>query len=162
MSHEEVDGLVGKMMGYYRRKTNFPQWRDAVLQHRAHEDYDRWRSRVKLDFRRKWYHTRAKVKVLDFVQAGEEPSYSPADGLVSRMDAERFISRLDETNRQIVSSHACRPVSVRGLFVAVEVQIPSYYRKPPFISTKTGIQKRRTPIRTLCEPPPCKPIRKRG
>jgi FixJ family two-component response regulator len=42
------------------------------------------------------------VKVLDFVQADEEPCYYPFEKVDSRLDVERFTNRLDEKNQRIV------------------------------------------------------------
>jgi hypothetical protein len=101
LPHEEVADITREMVEFFISNSNFSQWRDVVKEHRAHEDYDTRRSSVKMDFHRSWYHTRAKVKVLDFIQA-EEPSYYPYDGIDSRLDVERFTKRLDEKNQRIV------------------------------------------------------------
>jgi hypothetical protein len=101
LSHEELDDIIGQMIDFYTRSTTFPLWREAVQEYRAHEDYDSRRSSVKLDFYRKWYHSRAKVKILDFIQA-DEPGYYPFEKIDSRLDVERFIAGLDEMNRSIV------------------------------------------------------------
>jgi DNA-directed RNA polymerase specialized sigma24 family protein len=89
------------MVGYYISNTNFRLWRDAVQEHRCHEDYDTRRSHVKTDFFRKWYHSRSKIKILDFVDV-EEPGYYPYEKIDSRLDLERFTMRLDEKNQRIV------------------------------------------------------------
>jgi hypothetical protein len=102
LTREETDATISDMMTYFMVKSTFRQWRDAVLEHRAHEDYDTRRSSVKVDFHRKWYHTRAKVKVDDIIQAGEEPSYYPEDGIISRLDSERFTDSLEYKNQRIV------------------------------------------------------------
>ena len=102
LSHEEtVEQYVVPMVGYYLKRSNFSEWREVVTELRCHEDYDSRKSSIKIDFHRKWYHTRAKVKVLDFIQA-EEPSYYPFEKIDSRLDVERFTSRLDEKNQKIV------------------------------------------------------------
>ena len=102
LSHEEtVKQFVIPMIGYYRKHSNFDEWHEAIRTHRCHEDYDTRRSGVKMDFFRSWYHSRAKVKVLDLVDV-EEPGYSPYEKIDSRLDLERFTKRLDEKNRQIV------------------------------------------------------------
>jgi len=101
LTREENDDLVYTMICYFISNTNFRLWQEAVTEHRAHEDYDSRKSSVKIDFHRKWYHTRAKVKVVDLIQA-EEPSYYPFEKIDSRLDVERFTSRLDEKNQSIV------------------------------------------------------------
>ncbi len=102
LTREELDENIREMMTYYMAKSPFPLWREAVLAHRTHEDYDTRRSSVKIDFHRRWYHTRAKVKVLDFIQADEEPSSYPYDNIVSRLDVERFTGSLEYKNQSIV------------------------------------------------------------
>ena len=101
LTREENDNLIYLMINYFMSNTNFRLWREAVQEHRAHEDYDSRKSSIKIDFHRKWYHTRAKVKVLEFIQA-EEPSYYPFEKIDSRLDVERFASHLDEKNQSIV------------------------------------------------------------
>jgi len=102
LSHEEtVEQYAIPMLDYYLKRSNFNEWHEAVKTHRAHEDYDTRRSSVKMDFYRSWYHSRAKVKVLDFIQV-EEPGYQPYEMLDSRLDVERFVSRLEMKNQKIV------------------------------------------------------------
>jgi hypothetical protein len=101
LSYEDAADTVREMAEYFVSHSQFPQWLEAVKEHRAHEDYDSRSSSVKMDFHRKWYHTRAKVKVLDFIQA-EEPGYYPYDNIDSRLDVERFTERLDGKNQRIV------------------------------------------------------------
>ncbi len=102
LTRGELEDAVRDMMTYYMAKSAFSQWRSIVQEHRAHEDYDTRRSSVKIDFHRKWHHTRAKVKVLDFIQADEEPGFYPYDGIVSRLDIERFTDGLGFMNQRIV------------------------------------------------------------
>ena len=101
LSYEEATGYIREMVEYFISHSDFPLWRDAITEHRTHEDYDSRKSSVKIDFHRKWYHTRAKVKVLDFAQV-DEPSYYPHDNIDSRLDVERFTSSLDYKNKRIV------------------------------------------------------------
>jgi hypothetical protein len=101
MSYEDAIETVREMAEYFVSHSDFPKWREVITENRAHEDYDSRKSSVKIDFHRKWYHTRAKVKVLDFAQV-DEPSYYPYDNIVSRLDVERFTSRLDYKNKRIV------------------------------------------------------------
>ena len=98
---ETVEQFVVPMVEYYRKHSGFNDWRDAVQELRCHEDFDSRRSSVKIDFHRKWYHSRAKVKVLDFIQV-DEPSYYPFEKIDSRLDVERFTGMLDEKNQSIV------------------------------------------------------------
>jgi len=98
---EMVCEYVCPMVDYFLKHSNFNKWLDVVRQHRCHEDYDTRRSSVKIDFFRSWYHSRAKVKVLEFIQV-DEPGYSPFDKIDSRLDFERFTERLDKKSQQIV------------------------------------------------------------
>jgi hypothetical protein len=102
LSQEEtVEQFVIPMIDYYRKRSNFSEWHEVVRTHRCHEDYDNRQSSVKTEFHRSWYHSRAKIKVLDFVDV-EEPGYYPYEKIDSRLDLERFTKRLDEKNRQLV------------------------------------------------------------
>ena len=101
LPYEEASDIIRIMVGHYIANSNFRLWREVVKEHRTHEDFDSRRSSVKIDFHRKWNHSRATVKVLDFIQV-DEPSYYPYDGIDSRLDVERFTSRLDYKNQRIV------------------------------------------------------------
>jgi DNA-directed RNA polymerase specialized sigma24 family protein len=101
LTHELVAETTCNMVEFFIKHSNFSKWLEAVKEHRAHEDYDARRSSVTMDFHRQWYHTRAKVKVLDFIQV-DEPSYYPYDNIDSRLDVERFTKRLDYKNQKIV------------------------------------------------------------
>jgi hypothetical protein len=102
LSYEEtVEQYVAPMVEHYLKQSGFGEWRNAVQKHRAHEDYDSRQSSAKTDFFRRWRHSRAKTKVLDFSQV-EEPGYCPFNGIDSRLDVERFAERLDEKDRKIV------------------------------------------------------------
>jgi hypothetical protein len=102
LSHEEmVEQFVIPMMDCYLKRSKFYEWHEVVNNHRCHEDYDTRRSHIKTDFFRKWYHSRSKIKVLDFVDV-EDPGYYPYEKIDSRLDLERFSKRLDETNQRIV------------------------------------------------------------
>ena len=103
LTHELAADTIREMVEYFISHSDFPLWRDAIKEHRAHEDYDSRRSSIKTDFHRQWYHTRAKTKVidLDFTQV-DEPSYSPFEKIDSRLDVERFTAQLDEINQRIV------------------------------------------------------------
>lgn len=101
LSREETDDLIRIMVGYYMSNCNFRLWREIVQEHRAHEDYDTRRNSVKMDFFRSWYHSRSKIKVLDYIDV-EEPGYYPYEKIDSKLDLERFTKRLDEKNQRIV------------------------------------------------------------
>jgi hypothetical protein len=101
LPYEEAADIIRSMVGFWISNSPFRQWRETVQELRCHEDYDTRRSSVKIDFHRKWNHTRAKVKVLDFIQV-EEPGYYPFEKIDSRLDVERFTGRLDEKNQRIV------------------------------------------------------------
>lgn len=91
----------------------YPAFFEVVQQHRCFEDYDRRHSRVKIDFWRRWYHTRTKHPLtasVDVIKSmGVEPhamqsntDHEFEDAVWSSYEVERFMQRLSETDRQIL------------------------------------------------------------
>ena len=92
----------------------YPAFFEVVQQHRCFEDYDRRHSRVKIDFWRRWYHTRTKHPLtasVDVIKSmGVEPhamqsntDHEFEDAVWSSYEVERFMQRLSETDRQILN-----------------------------------------------------------
>ncbi|MBQ3478071.1 MAG: hypothetical protein IJH25_07875 [Clostridia bacterium] len=92
----------------------YPEFFEVVKQHRCFEDYDRRHSRVKIDFWRRWYHTRTKHPLtasVDVIKSmGVEPhamqsntDHEFEDAVWSSYEVERFMQRLSETDRQILN-----------------------------------------------------------
>lgn len=91
----------------------YPEFFDVVKQHRCFEDYDWRHSRVKIDFWRRWYHTRTKHPLtasVDVIKAmGVEPhamqsntDHEFEDAVWSSYEVERFMGTLSKTDRQIL------------------------------------------------------------
>ena len=100
-SREELDDYVCGLMECFNKHTKYPLWRDVIKQNRCFEDFDKRHSSVKTDQFRKWYHTRTRIKSVDFMQAEEQP-YTPCDKIISRLDAQRFIAKLEYGDRKIL------------------------------------------------------------
>ena len=92
----------------------YPEFFEVVKQHRCFEDYDRRHSRVKIDFWRRWYHTRTKHPLtasVDVIKSmGVEPhamqsntDHEFEDAVWSSYEVERFMQRLSDTDRQILN-----------------------------------------------------------
>ena len=63
------------------------------------------RSRAYIDFVRQWYHTRTKVKCVSlegYSNAIINTSSQFEDRVCSRIEANKFLDILDDTNRQIL------------------------------------------------------------
>lgn len=92
----------------------YPAFFEVVQQHRCFEDYDRRHSRVKIDFWRRWYHTRTKHPIVASVDTFRTLGVDPIalqsntanefeDEVWSSYEVERFMRRLSETDRQILN-----------------------------------------------------------
>ena len=92
----------------------YPAFFEVVQQHRCFEDYDRRHSRVKIDFWRRWYHTRTKHPIVASVDTFRTLGVDPIalqsntanefeDEVWSSYEVERFMQRLSETDRQILN-----------------------------------------------------------
>jgi hypothetical protein len=80
---------------------------EIVKTHRDHRDYSSMPSHVKMDFRRKYYHTRAKTKFEPIIGEDDEVIYAPYtpnefDDVETRIWFEDFLKRLNERDRKIV------------------------------------------------------------
>ena len=86
---------------------------EVVKQHRCFEDYDRRHSRVKIDFWRRWYHTRTKHPLtasVDVIKSmGVEPlamqtnaAHEFEEQIWSEYEVDRFLRLLSETDRRIL------------------------------------------------------------
>ncbi|MEG0913931.1 MAG: hypothetical protein RR415_11250 [Ruthenibacterium sp.] len=79
---------------------------EVVKTHRDHRDYSGIPSQVKIDFQRKYYHTRAKTQVIPDTDKDGEPVFAPyypndfAD-VETRIWFEGFLAGLSERDRQI-------------------------------------------------------------
>jgi len=86
---------------------------DIVREMPCHEDFEEWNTRVRIDFLRKWYHTRAKnVRVFSLESALEDGEgklyYIPdetqnvEETVIAQDYSERFFARLSERDQAIL------------------------------------------------------------
>ena len=88
---------------------------DTAKEYRCFEDFDDRNSNQKIDFYRKWYHTRTKhpqislegyqewyVEMNDDTFEIEDPISSFEDEVVENIDVQTFLSTLDERDKQIL------------------------------------------------------------
>ena len=79
----------------------------------CHEDFEEWNTRVRIDFLRKWYHTRAKnVRTFSLESALEDGDgklyYIPdetqnvEETVIAQDYSERFFARLSERDQAIL------------------------------------------------------------
>lgn len=91
----------------------YSEFFEVVKQHRCFEDYDRRHSRVKIDFWRRWYHTRTKHPLtasVDVIKSmGVEPlamqtnaAHEFEEQIWSEYEVDRFLHLLSETDRRIL------------------------------------------------------------
>ena len=86
---------------------------EVVKTHRCHKDYSNQMSHVKMDFHRRYYHTRAKTKTVPIIdeygESGKEEAiyapYTPNEfvDVETRMWFQDFLDLLNEKDRQIIS-----------------------------------------------------------
>lgn len=81
---------------------------EIVKTHRDHRDYSSMYSNVKMDFQRKYYHTRAKIQVVPDTDKDGEPIYAPYypnefAEVETRIWFEGFLAGLGEKDRQIAA-----------------------------------------------------------
>ena len=88
---------------------------DTAKEYRCFEDFDDRNSNQKIDFYRKWYHTRTKhpqislegyqewyMEMYDDTFEIEDPISSFEDEVVENIDVQTFLSTLDERDKQIL------------------------------------------------------------
>lgn len=78
-----------------------------VQEHRDHRDYSAMPSHVKMDFQRKYYHTRAKTKVEPIIGEDEEIIFAPYTPnefaeVETRIWFDGFLKRLNEKDKNII------------------------------------------------------------
>jgi len=105
-------------------KNNLQPIIDCVKQNRCHEDFDRRNSKQKQAFKRKWNHSGARTKILMAGSLTKDPntltknkprqgdyydklavynSYRFEDESVIRMDFDKYLGKLDQRNKDIVT-----------------------------------------------------------
>ncbi len=88
-------------------KLKMQQVREIVDEYRSFEDYDARYSNIKIDFHRRYYHTRSKVKMLelddeDRALVHEAKRHNPFREVEYRIWLEKFLTLLSENDAKIV------------------------------------------------------------
>jgi hypothetical protein len=113
--HDFVKGVMEIVVKRVIVEQNWQPILDSIKQMPCEEDYESWRdSRVRLDWIRKWYHTRAKLKMTSLEECiedpdsaihriGDENKVSMAEKVESRDCVNRFEATLSHTDREILN-----------------------------------------------------------
>ncbi len=111
---ERIRELFGKVVKRAIEEQGWQPILDVVREMPCDEDFEPWQTNVRIDFQRKWYHTRSKnvqtVSLEELMESDEDGSifYIPdatqnVEAYVIAKDfAERFLATLSEKDRQIV------------------------------------------------------------
>ena len=75
LTHDYVDWAMSEVVKRVKAEQNLQPILDLVKEIPCEEDYILWRdSRVRKDWIRKWYHTRAKIKMTSLEDCFEDPN----------------------------------------------------------------------------------------
>jgi hypothetical protein len=111
---ESIRELFGKVV---KRATEEQGWQpilDVVREMPCDEDFEPWQTNVRIDFQRKWYHTRAKnvqtVSLEELIEEDEDGSIFYIPDATQNVEAyviakdfvERFLATLSDKDRKIV------------------------------------------------------------
>jgi hypothetical protein len=113
ISIEEVDAIMREVVPTVMEKYNMYEIIEAAKEFRCFEDFDNRSSTEKIDFYRKWYHTRSKVGTMlsleKIKKEDEEGDYEPEDisaayedKVISEDYCQRFKERLSEKDMKIL------------------------------------------------------------
>ena len=111
IEQDEFQSIMLQIGLYGIMENNLLPCIQAVREIRCFEDYDNRNSNAKIDFYRKWYHTRSKISSVsldqltdnEFGDASYENSTSQYDdGICSKIDTEMFLRRLSPLDREIL------------------------------------------------------------
>jgi hypothetical protein len=112
--HDFVKGVMEIVVKRVIAEQNWQPILDSIKQMPCEEDYELWRlSRVRKDWIRKWYHTRAKLKTASLEECIEDPNSaihrigdenkaSMAEKVESRDCVRRFKKLLSDKDNQIL------------------------------------------------------------
>ena len=113
LSWDAAENIFRAFVEDVRRRLPLDAWRDAVKQYPCHEDYEpsRW-SKGRIDFYRKWYHSRAKIQASfvgskDDWDALAESASDPWGKVNFWLDFENFKKSLSAVDRQIFEMLFC-------------------------------------------------------
>lgn len=113
---EVISDIMSFIVPKALERNNLTEIVETVMENRCAEDYDGRESNRKIDFHRKWYHTRTKHPQISLEQAQEE-SEERTDGaefevedppaefekdLVSELDIDQFVASLSDKDREIL------------------------------------------------------------
>lgn len=111
---ERVQALFGKVVKRAIEEQGWQPILDVVREMPCDEDFEPWQTNVRIDFLRKWYHTRSKkvqtVSLEELIEADEDGSIFYIPDATQNVEAyviakdfvERFLAMLSEKDRQIV------------------------------------------------------------
>ena len=117
VSEEEISDLFSWLVPQTMARHNMNAVIDTAKEFRCFEDFDYRNSRQKIDFYRKWYHTRAKISVESLDELKERYAENN-DGMdwdipddrsdmnrtvLEPMAVNEFLSSLSKTDRQILT-----------------------------------------------------------
>lgn len=115
MSWEAICFLLPIAVAWAVKSNNLQPIIDTAKEYRCFEDFDYRESNQKIDFVRKWYHTRTKHPQVSFEGFQEwyrdryddefeieDPISSFEDEVVENIDVQKFMAKLDETDKQIL------------------------------------------------------------
>ena len=99
-------GQIAKLFWNHPELKMREVWK-IVKAHRDHNDYSGSPSHVKMDFHRKFYHTRARIKVESIINADGEFIHAPYtqgdfDEVLTRIWFDGFLKRLNDKDREII------------------------------------------------------------
>lgn len=117
ISEEEISETFTWLVPKIMAKHNMKEIIAVAAEYRCFEDFDYRKSRQKIDFYRKWYHTRAKISVESLDELKEQYAENHDDmnwdvpdersdmnrTVLEPMAVSEFLASLSETDRQILT-----------------------------------------------------------
>ena len=118
ISEEEISDLFSWLVPQTMARHNMNAVIDTAKEFRCFEDFDYRNSRQKIDFYRKWYHTRAKNVTVESLEEIKERYAENNDGMewdipdedsdmnravLEPMAVNEFLASLSKTDRQILT-----------------------------------------------------------
>lgn len=111
---ERIQALFGKIVKRAIEGQNWQPILDVVREMPCDEDFEPWQTNVRIDFQRKWYHTRSQnvqtVSLEELIEEDEDGSIFYIPDTTQNVEAyviakdfvERFLATLSEKDRQII------------------------------------------------------------
>ncbi|MDL2325117.1 hypothetical protein LJC61_08265 [Ruminococcaceae bacterium OttesenSCG-928-A16] len=108
LSWEQAESYFAQFVEIFRQRYPLDKWIEVVKQHPCHEDYEpsRW-SKGRIDFYRKWYHSRSITKVSFVGETWEwerlkSDLFDPWNSIDFKLDYENFKQTLSEKDRKVI------------------------------------------------------------